>query len=61
MLSKCFRRVRIVLPHILLYTATVIYSILGAIVFNKLELPFEIGHLKYHSIEIASAQVCLLF
>lgn len=61
MVSKYLHRLRVVLPHILLYSATVIYSISGAIVFHKLELPFEIGQLKYHSLNIANAQVCFSF
>uniref|UniRef100_A0A915DJP5 Potassium channel inwardly rectifying transmembrane domain-containing protein n=1 Tax=Ditylenchus dipsaci TaxID=166011 RepID=A0A915DJP5_9BILA len=57
MTSKYLHRIRLVIPHILLYMATILYSIFGAIVFHRLELPFETEHLHKHSLAIIEAQV----
>lgn len=57
MVSKYLQKLRLVISHILLYSATIIYIIFGAVVFHKLELPFEIEHLEKHSRDIFEAQV----
>ncbi|KAI1701324.1 ion channel domain-containing protein [Ditylenchus destructor] len=56
MASKYMHRIRLVIPHVLLYTATILYSVLGALVFSRLELPFETEHLQKHSLAIIEAQ-----
>lgn len=57
MISRYSNRVRLVVPHVLLYSATILYSIFGAVVFHLVELPFETEHLQQHSAAITEAEV----
>lgn len=56
MFSKYLQKIRLVISHFLLYSATIIYTIFGAVIFHRLELPFEIEHLEKHSKDVFEAQ-----
>lgn len=50
-------RLRLIAPHVLLFIATTIYGIVGAIIIYRIEKPHEQNHIYSHSRAIIDAQV----
>uniref|UniRef100_A0A915MZX2 Uncharacterized protein n=1 Tax=Meloidogyne javanica TaxID=6303 RepID=A0A915MZX2_MELJA len=49
-------KIRVILPHVLLFLSTILYGLFGALVFQRLERPFEVLHLQEHTEAIIKAQ-----
>uniref|UniRef100_A0AC35U9T5 Ion_trans_2 domain-containing protein n=1 Tax=Rhabditophanes sp. KR3021 TaxID=114890 RepID=A0AC35U9T5_9BILA len=58
--SEFTQKVRLILPHVLLCTGTVIYLCVGAKLFVLIEAPYEIEHRKFHVDNIRSLQKQLI-
>jgi hypothetical protein len=50
-------RIRLILPHVLLFCTTVLYGILGAVCFSYTEQGYETGHMGRYSKNAIAAQV----
>uniref|UniRef100_A0A7E4ZUM4 Ion_trans_2 domain-containing protein n=1 Tax=Panagrellus redivivus TaxID=6233 RepID=A0A7E4ZUM4_PANRE len=60
-MSETFaEKVRLVLPHAVMIMATVLYSLLGAVVICQIEMPHEQAHIYAHTQAIIEAQQALL-
>lgn len=57
MSQKFVERLRLAAPHILLFIATAVYGIVGAIIIYRIEKPHEQNHIFSHSKAIIDAQV----
>lgn len=57
MTSNLVSRIRLILPHVLLFCTTVLYGILGAICFSYTEQGYETGHMTHYSKNAIAAQV----
>uniref|UniRef100_A0A914IBE2 Potassium channel domain-containing protein n=1 Tax=Globodera rostochiensis TaxID=31243 RepID=A0A914IBE2_GLORO len=49
-------KIRLAVPHVLIFSTTILYSLLGALAFQRLERPYEFAHLQKHSLTISQAQ-----
>ncbi|KAL3114613.1 hypothetical protein niasHT_014420 [Heterodera trifolii] len=53
-------KIRLAVPHVLIFSTTILYNLFGALAFQSLERPFELAHLQKHSLAISQAQNALL-
>uniref|UniRef100_A0A0K0DVZ1 Ion channel n=1 Tax=Strongyloides stercoralis TaxID=6248 RepID=A0A0K0DVZ1_STRER len=56
MSSRFVQKVRLILPHVLLCTATLVYICIGAELFYLIEAPYELEHRKFHIDNIREIQ-----
>ena len=54
--SRFVQRVRLILPHAILVSATVLYAVLGALCFTYTEQASETGHLSRYAKNAIAAQ-----
>lgn len=57
MTSSLVNRIRLILPHFLLFCATVLYGILGAVCFSYTEQGYETSQMSHYSKNAIAAQV----
>uniref|UniRef100_A0AC34FRI6 Potassium channel domain-containing protein n=1 Tax=Panagrolaimus sp. ES5 TaxID=591445 RepID=A0AC34FRI6_9BILA len=56
MSQKFAERLRLAAPHVLLFIATMVYGIVGAVIIYRIEKPHEQSHIFSHSKAIIDAQ-----
>jgi hypothetical protein len=61
MTTSLVSRMRLILPHVLLFLTTVLYGILGAVCFSYTEQGYEAGHMGRYSKNAIAAQVSRTF